>query len=70
MIEDNGSISPPFDDFWIVLTVIDPEGMTLIFDASTKLPWKSNTEAPFPLSPSVTMYFTVMTELFSNFLPK
>ena len=63
-------MSPPFDAEETVTTVGVFEGIAMLSSESLKLPEYEKLEGPLPSLPSVTIYVTVITVLFSNFLPK
>ena len=52
----------------VVMTTLS-EGENNVPSLFVNEPWKLNWEGPFPVSPSVTIYLTVMIAPFSNFLP-
>ena len=46
------------------------DGVKKVPSSLENVPWKLNSEGPFPSKPSVTIYVAVTDCPFSNFLPK
>ena len=53
-----------------MVTLIESDGVNNVPSLFINEPWKLKLDAPLPVSPSVTIYLAVMTDAFSNFLPK